>query len=290
VSDDAVRAALESRDFDAAWPLVGRVRDMKLRSALDTFVREGLTRLAPTELEARWPTAIPAAMRLLVAELDRRLRAPHADDARTLLARLRAARPNDDTLQRLAINTDAAEDDELVRALADRSLGRTAAFALVRRGAFATLEQLARTRGALNEYRIHDVVEACRTRSQAARWAVRLALSLDDPRWLAPVLQHLEVEGEVVEAALRREDSRIWEYAMRHAGRVRDPFTLLLRGVRHAKVEVRRAALRAALVAPDPRLLPDVLALRDDPDEWDERYNPEPVSELARRFVAAVGG
>jgi hypothetical protein len=205
------------------------------------------------------------------------------------LGRLRAARPKDVVLANLAIVTDVIDEDELVRALSDRSLGRVAAFALVRRGAFETLERLARTRGALHEYRVREIVEACRPRSEAARWAVSLALALDDPRWLAPVLQHLDVAGEVVEAALRREDPQVWEHAMRHAARVRDPFTLLLRGVRHAKVEVRRAALRAALAAPDARLLPDVLPLRDDPDEWDERYNPEPVSELARRFVAAVG-
>ena len=290
MSDAAVRAALESRDLDAAWPLVGRVRDVKLRVALDTFVRESLAALAITELEARGSTATAAARRLLLEELERRLRAPHPDAARALLARLRLAAPKDAALQRLAITTDAAEEDELVRALADRSLGRVAAFALVRRGAFETLERLARTRGALHEYRVREIVEACRGRSDAAGWVVRLARELDDPRWLAPMLQHLEVEGEVVEAALRREDSQVWEHTMRHAARVRDPFMLLLRGVRHAKVEVRRAALRAALIAPDPRLLLDVLPLRDDPDEWDERYNPEPVSELAHRFVAAVGG
>lgn len=290
MSDEVIRAALESRDLDAAWPLVGRGRDVKQRVALETFVRESLSKLEMNELESRWSTASTAAARLLVEELERRLRAPHPDDARALLVRLRAARPKDATLQRLAIATDAATEAELVQALSDRSLGRVAAFALVRREAFGTLERLARTRGGLHEYRVREIVEACRARSEAARWVVRLARELDDPTWLAPVLQHLEVEGEVVEAALQREDARVWEHAMRHAARLRDPFALLQRGVRHAKVEVRRAALRAALVAPDPRLLPDVLPLRDDPDEWDERYNPEPVSELARRFVATAGG
>lgn len=289
MNDDAVRAALASRDLDAAWPLVGYGRDVKVRLALETFVRERLEKLPITELEARWPKANPAAMRLLLGELERRLRAPHADDARALLSRLRAARPTDGSLQRVAITTDVAGEDELVRTLADRLLGRMAAFALVRRGAFQTLERLARTPGALHEHRIGDVVEACRAPSDAARWAVRLALALDDPEWLAPVLLHLEVEREVVETALRREDARVWQHAMRHAARMRDPFVLLQRGVRHAKVEVRRAALREALRAPDARLLPDVLPLRDDPDERDERYNPEPVSDLARRFVAAVG-
>lgn len=289
MSDDAIRAALQRHDFDAAWPLVGRARDLKLRLELEAFVSERLPKLTLPELEARWASA-SKGRRMLFDELGRRLRAPRPDEARAVLARLRAAHPTDATLTNLAITTDAAEDDELLRALADRALGRVAAFALVRRGAFETLEHLARTRGGLDEYRVRDIVEACRARSDAARWAVRLALALDDPRWLAPMLQHLEVEGQVVEAALRREDPQVWEHAMRHAARVRDPFTLLLRGVRHAKVEVRRAALRAALVAPDRSLLPDVLPLQDDPDEWDERYNPEPVSALARRFVAAVGG